>query len=285
MRMKDIIINTLAGIFCTACTNAQTKLTPEPLENATRFECKYFDEEYVLTKEHINYKRKGSSFFKSKNEKYKLSADCYDYFMRRMKESNVHYDPNGEKLGDDDFYRFTLNAYNGKKLIFSAEGNHKNEGTCKYDGAMPPHFFDAVVEYSSNKDVRQAPVGTVEEYEYSSGAWEYPEPSEKYIVKKDGKGCKVTVIDYHYDIHKEKTFNCSSTLLDEISNVVLDHLMYKYLSSYQPEERILDGDHWSLDIKYKDSHISSHGSNASYADNGTNIIHALIRKAVGIEKK
>jgi len=283
--MKDIIINTVAGLFCTVCSNAQNKSASIPLENVTKYECTYFSKTYELTRDYIMYHRPGTEYDKEEFEKYDMPAECYEYFLRRLKEGNVSYDKKGGEIDERDFYRFGLKAYKGKKLIFSAEGNDKQKGTCRYEGTMPPRIFDAVLDLCGNRDDPKAPTGKIKRYEFMRAAWELPTPHKKFIVERDGDKCKVTLIAPHYKIYEDKTFTCSATLLDEIDKVVHDHLMYRYKRNYQPKVQVLDGEHWNLEIKYENGSIYSSGSNASFADNGDDIIHDIILKYVGLENE
>lgn len=109
-------------------------------------------------------------------------------------------------------------------------------------------------------------------------------PLEQFTVEKtDSNTCRVI---YVKDFDRESlnlisdTIEVDISLFDKIEEIVKQHEMYAYKPSYTPEELILDGERWKMNLNYDGVLYQSTGENAYPNDNGMKLITELVHQAL-----
>ncbi len=83
------------------------------------------------------------------------------------------------------------------------------------------------------------------------------------------------------DIEQRDTVFAPASLLQDIGKVVREHKMYKYKERYKSLFKVLDGNAWSMTIKYMNGkRITSGGYAASPKDDGLRVIVGMMRKQI-----
>lgn len=275
--MKKILSLAIASLFCTV---ASAQLTDKIIDKATRFEFKQRNSTYTVTPEKITFERKGSDFLPMRYDKCDIPADCYEYFIRNLKDLQIAKKSKGSVTPTNEWSKFTLNVFKKKSKLFSCEGDNDGNGAYQSEHGTPTHLFETLLEYCTKQEHEEAPTGKIVKYEYIRGPWSLPNPLNHYIVEMGENGnCKISIYDSMTD--NTTTYNCSASIFDDMNDIVHSHLMHRYHRSYQPEVQVMDGSHWSLTIKYDNNYtIDSSGSNANSSDNGISLINSLILKTV-----
>ena len=134
----------------------------------------------------------------------------------------------------------------------------------------------------------QTPQGKVIYYRYSN----YGTMAEPFIEFKveqvSQKSCKLKFFNHKKDYGNDYTSDdrmlndsvkCKASLLDDITAIVIKHNMLKYKKEYRPSFEVLDGDSWSLTVKFDDGRsVHSSGYNSGPRDSGIEDINNIVRE-------
>ncbi len=82
-----------------------------------------------------------------------------------------------------------------------------------------------------------------------------------YEAKKDNN--KIVVLINHQE-EKDHEYKTGESVFTDLQTIIDKNKMHKYKGSYSPLFEILDGESWSLNVKYEDEsmNITAHGTNA-----------------------
>ena len=128
---------------------------------------------------------------------------------------------------------------------------------------------------------KERPQGACRMYEYGySGMRAYP--IRYYCVEKNADTGEVTLA-WSADDPDVKVIRVDPGLPGRIDAVVRAHKLWRLKDAYRPPVRILDGNTWSLRIRYEQNGIYSHGSNAwpgARLRDGIDTVNAMLQELI-----